>query len=104
MAAFTSLLKRLRRLSRSAADGGGGSGTPGEGATPDQSRGESARDTWERTVADALEDPDSDAFIAYRAALMILGGEHTRFGYCWCYPDVVDHEEHRHFEHRVKMD
>jgi len=64
-----------------------------------------AGERWKRAVSAQLADPNHQPFIASIPQLVIIGGIHSGFDWCWCQPTMVLHGcGHRHGEHRDVMD
>ena len=60
---------------------------------------------WKRQVSAQLEDPHGPVFVASIPRLVVIGGEHTEYDWCWCQPAMSMHGcGHRHGEHRAAMD
>jgi hypothetical protein len=60
---------------------------------------------WRRAVAAQLADPASDPFVASLGRIVVLGGTHTGYDYCWCQPTMLLQAcGHRHGEHKEVMD
>lgn len=59
---------------------------------------------WQRQVSDQLANPNHDPFIASARVVVVIGGQHTLYDFCWCQPRMVPHGDHFHGEHKETMD
>lgn len=59
---------------------------------------------WRRQVSDQLAKPGGDPFIASARVILVIGGDHTGYDFCWCQPTQVPHGDHFHGRHRETMD